>query len=413
MKHHDVCSMDSTSSYTLVCIIIYYTMDILCIRWITSGLLVCILRAYELRAYHIYYGLRLVAPMHFLLYMMVLCVLLVVGLKQSTLCILLLARVATKVLVLLYTVSNADSLLLSRPQFAFFPRHNACTRSGIRRTVPPKPLDRTRPPSATAMGFLRRKRSEGGASASSGASGDRAPAGAGAGPGGSLGSGGGSLGSQGSGGGTATFRVTVPERVAAGDEFQVYAGTRTVKVRCPPNVEPGQSLQITVPVGPAQGMPRGIGTAASTAAPAPASRSAGAGGGRDSPNVRRMEGSENAYMVEVPPGARGGEQFPVTVAGQQLMVTCPPSARPGMSVRIIPPPPAAPSQDVAPAHGGGLGGRATNGGGGGGFGFGFGFGFGGGGGAPPRQRQRQRHWHWRQGRGHARGRGRTAAPRPT
>lgn len=229
------------------------------------------------------------------------------------------------------------------------------------------------------MGFLRRKRSEGGNSASSGASGDRAPAGAGAGPGGSLGSGGGSLGSQGSGGGTATFRVTVPERVAAGDEFQVYAGTRTVKVRCPPNVEPGQSLQITVPVGPAQGMPRGIGTAASTAAPA--SRSAGAGGGRDSPNVRRMEGSENAYMVEVPPGARGGEQFPVTVAGQQLMVTCPPSARPGMSVRIIPPPPTAPSQDVAPAHGGGLGGRATNGGGGGGFGFGFGFG--GGGGAPP------------------------------
>jgi len=37
-------------------------------------------------------------------------------------------------------------------------------------------------------------------------------------------------------------------------------------------------------------------------------------------------------------GIRGGQQFPVTIQGQQLMVTCPQNARPGMNVRIVPPP---------------------------------------------------------------------------
>jgi hypothetical protein len=44
-------------------------------------------------------------------------------------------------------------------------------------------------------------------------------------------------------------------------------------------------------------------------------------------------------MVTIPEGVRGGQQFPVTIQGQQLMVTCPQNARPGMSVRIVPPPP--------------------------------------------------------------------------
>jgi len=73
----------------------------------------------------------------------------------------------------------------------------------------------------------------------------------------------------------------------------------------------------------------------------------GPGGGDlppDSPNVQRLDGQAGpdgrpAYMVTIPPGVRGGQQFPVTIAGQQLMVTCPPNARPGMSVRIVPPPP--------------------------------------------------------------------------
>jgi hypothetical protein len=44
-------------------------------------------------------------------------------------------------------------------------------------------------------------------------------------------------------------------------------------------------------------------------------------------------------MVTIPEGVRGGQQFPVIIQGQQLMVTCPQNARPGMSVRIVPPPP--------------------------------------------------------------------------
>jgi hypothetical protein len=43
-------------------------------------------------------------------------------------------------------------------------------------------------------------------------------------------------------------------------------------------------------------------------------------------------------MVAIPDGIQTGQQFPVTIQGQQLMVTCPPNARPGMSVRIVPPP---------------------------------------------------------------------------
>ena len=64
----------------------------------------------------------------------------------------------------------------------------------------------------------------------------------------------------------------------------------------------------------------------------------------DSPNVTRIPNSEGlygrpAYIVSIPRGARGGEQFPITVGGQQLMVDCPPNARPGMPVRIVPPGP--------------------------------------------------------------------------
>ena len=121
-------------------------------------------------------------------------------------------------------------------------------------------------------------------------------------------------------GGSTVFRVTVPENVRPGDEFQVYAGNRIVRVRCPIDSRPGQSLQITVPAENPQNSP-------------PQS-----GPGQDSPNVRKIEGSNPpAYMVGIPDGVSPGKQFPVTVGGQQLMVTCPQNARPGMSVRIVPP----------------------------------------------------------------------------
>mmetsp|Transcript_29660 Transcript_29660/g.53632 ORF Transcript_29660/g.53632 Transcript_29660/m.53632 type:complete len:741 (+) Transcript_29660:238-2460(+) len=130
-------------------------------------------------------------------------------------------------------------------------------------------------------------------------------------------------GAQSVAGNTAVFRVLVPENVNPGDEFQVYAGTRIVRVRCPPGSAPGQSLSITVPIdkAPAQDLPP------------------------DSPNVRPINdpnanpNAPRAYMVTIPAGILGGQQFPVTIQGQQLMVTCPLNARPGMSVRVVPPPP--------------------------------------------------------------------------
>ena len=131
--------------------------------------------------------------------------------------------------------------------------------------------------------------------------------------------------SVGGGGNTSVFRVTIPDNVSPGEEFQVYVGNRIVRVKCPPTSRPGQSLQITVAADPNDRGPSNLPP--------------------DSPNVRRIPESEGgsssrpAYMVEIPPDVRGGQQFPVTIAGQQLMVTCPPNARPGMSLRIVPPPP--------------------------------------------------------------------------
>mmetsp|Transcript_28753 Transcript_28753/g.32878 ORF Transcript_28753/g.32878 Transcript_28753/m.32878 type:complete len:734 (+) Transcript_28753:174-2375(+) len=132
-------------------------------------------------------------------------------------------------------------------------------------------------------------------------------------------------------GGNSVFRVTVPDNVQPGEEFQVYAGSRIVRVRCPPDSRPGQSLQITVPVDPDADDNNSL--------PPPPNSSM-----HDSPNVRRLSepqsnGRSAAYMVTIPDGIRGGQQFPVTIQGQQLMVTCPQNARPGMSVRIVPPPP--------------------------------------------------------------------------
>lgn len=128
----------------------------------------------------------------------------------------------------------------------------------------------------------------------------------------------GSAGAKSVDGRTTVFRVTVPANARPGEEFQVYAGNRIVRVRTPANVTPGQSLQITVPVEPQD---------------TPAVHN----GPPDSPNARRLE--DGAYMVTVPNNVRGGQQFSVTMAGQQLMVTAPANATSGTEVRVMPPPP--------------------------------------------------------------------------
>jgi hypothetical protein len=141
--------------------------------------------------------------------------------------------------------------------------------------------------------------------------------------------GGGAQGTLSADGKTTMFRVPIPDNVEPGQEFQVYAGNRIVRVKCPPNSAAGQFLQITVPVDPT-GSNNNLTPAQKKALPP------------DSPNVAPVpnhDGGPPAYQVTIPEGIRGGQQFPVTIQGQQLMITCPTNATPGTPVRIVPPPP--------------------------------------------------------------------------
>mmetsp|Transcript_23017 Transcript_23017/g.35513 ORF Transcript_23017/g.35513 Transcript_23017/m.35513 type:complete len:720 (+) Transcript_23017:214-2373(+) len=96
-----------------------------------------------------------------------------------------------------------------------------------------------------------------------------------------------------------TFRVQIPPAIRPGEEFQVNAGTRLVRVRCPANCRGGQTIQITVPAG-----------------------------------TQGQEPADNFVNVTVPPGIRPGQPFNVRIHGREVTVTCPPTARPGSSVRV-------------------------------------------------------------------------------
>jgi len=85
----------------------------------------------------------------------------------------------------------------------------------------------------------------------------------------------------------AQFYVTVPAGIRPGQEFPVIANGQQLMVRCPPGIRPGERIVVSAP--------------------------------------RSSQGTQ-AYMATVPHGVRSGEQFPVLVNNQQLMVTCPPGA---------------------------------------------------------------------------------------
>mmetsp|Transcript_16230 Transcript_16230/g.18702 ORF Transcript_16230/g.18702 Transcript_16230/m.18702 type:complete len:786 (+) Transcript_16230:169-2526(+) len=141
------------------------------------------------------------------------------------------------------------------------------------------------------------------------------------------------------------FRVSVPQGVTPGQEFQVYAGNRIVRVRCPPDTRPGQSLQITVPNEPVVTQNRGPPELyrppdQNDDMPRHMREQQNGGDSSSAPRPPSSDGgSQTAYMVTIPRGVRGGQQFPVTINGQQLMVTCPANATAGMNVRIVPPKP--------------------------------------------------------------------------
>jgi len=138
------------------------------------------------------------------------------------------------------------------------------------------------------------------------------------------------------------YRVTVPDNIEPGQEFQVSAGNRIVRVRCPMDCRPGQSLQITVP--PETDPPPPVDSPNNTDMSTGSSHAFGNSRREptlppDSTNVRRIADSNPpAYIVTIPEGVPAGQQFPVTIQGQTFKVSCPPNALPGMSVRITPPP---------------------------------------------------------------------------
>ncbi|KAL7546229.1 hypothetical protein ACHAWF_009565 [Thalassiosira exigua] len=161
---------------------------------------------------------------------------------------------------------------------------------------------------------------------------------------------------------TQVFRVQIPAGVVPGQEFQVVAGTRTVRVRCPAGSRGGHYLQITVPPDPVvRAAERGMAaltcavpgnegggavamSASVVAANERASRDGGGSGGQGGQQPQQQQ-QPQTYMVTVPAGISPGMQFAVEVEGQRMMVTCPASVQAGMNLRILPP---TPTQSTTP-----------------------------------------------------------------
>jgi hypothetical protein len=147
---------------------------------------------------------------------------------------------------------------------------------------------------------------------------------------------------------TTMFRVHIPDNVEPGQEFQVYASNRIVRVKCPPNSAAGQFLQITVPVDPTAGsgsqsrQPPRSSLPPDSANVAPVPNIDGGPPASTVPNVAPVpnnDGGPPAYTVTIPEGIHGGQEFPVTIQGQRIMIFCPVNTTPGTKVRIVPPPP--------------------------------------------------------------------------
>jgi len=146
------------------------------------------------------------------------------------------------------------------------------------------------------------------------------------------------------------FRVTVPAGVRPNQEFSVHAGTRRVRVRCPPASRPGQIVQITLPPEPITSSTF-LRIAPLTASKVEQEISGGiVAMNPDVQSINRAAtesgGTAQTFLVTIPPNIHPGMTFTTSVEGQRFQVTCPPNASPGMTVRIVPP--SQPSTEAAP-----------------------------------------------------------------
>ena len=115
--------------------------------------------------------------------------------------------------------------------------------------------------------------------------------------------------------------MTVPPGVRPDSEFSVHAGSRRVRVRCPPTTRPGQSLQITLPPKP---ITNSLFLRAATLT-APDDDAVGGGYVQMSKEVAQVNrtavnsgGTAQTFLVTIPPNIYPGMQFTVALEGQNL-----------------------------------------------------------------------------------------------
>ena len=151
------------------------------------------------------------------------------------------------------------------------------------------------------------------------------------------------------------FRIRIPDNVNPGEEFEVFAGGRIVRVLCPKSAHSGQSLSITVPVdddSTAQNILEDSPNVRRIDDPNPSSPAADVVtiplNGQQLPTepTRTSSGpvqlnasmptDENTelFEVNVPPGVQPGQPFALLAGGQRVLVTCPPNALPGDRLRF-------------------------------------------------------------------------------
>jgi HECT-domain (ubiquitin-transferase) len=124
--------------------------------------------------------------------------------------------------------------------------------------------------------------------------------------------------------------VVVPHQVRPGQDFFVQLGERRVRVKCPANSGPGQSLRLTMPAEPM------FQTSYLQVAPLTAAEGPG-GGGAVARQGLKDDPKPQAYLVTIPPNVFPGNKFMVDINGQRFQLTCPPNVGPNMKVKIVPP----------------------------------------------------------------------------
>jgi uncharacterized membrane protein (Fun14 family) len=149
-----------------------------------------------------------------------------------------------------------------------------------------------------------------------------------------------------------TFWVIIPSNVRPGGQFQVSAGGRVMRVNCPVDSMPGDTMHFTVrdnvPVtqsnednGNPENSSRSINGGGidggsnppslplDSAPPSPPSKTLSEG----QPS-QQQTGKTNRFEVVVPMGVIPGHPFTLLAGGMRVLVTCPKNAQPGQKIRF-------------------------------------------------------------------------------